>query len=101
MGYPMTWARLLDRNMLCGNYSRARSTGGGPISVQEDHRVRMISGDLRRLEQDSVDGQFATAMIAARSGVDATIVGKVLAAFFHGAPPLAPHDDIPNKEHGK
>ncbi len=56
--------------------------------------MKMLAGDLRRLEQDSVDGKEATAWIAKCAGVDNETVIKVLSAFFLEAPPRPPHDEI-------
>jgi hypothetical protein len=94
MGYPMTWSRLLERNNLKGNYSRV-----APYPVPPDSppgacrdRLRMISGDLRRLERDSVDGDTASIWIAREAGVSLEDTLKVMKAFFSGAPKVEPHD---------
>lgn len=96
MGYPMTWDRVINRNSLVGNYTKARCCGGGVVAGYQEEvaqHLRMISGDIRRLEQDSVDGDYATKRIAEKAGVDIETVQKVLKSFFEGAPNLPPHDD--------
>lgn len=95
MGYPMSWGRVVDRNSLRGNYTKARDCGNTEITYLPDccsSRLRMISGDLRRVEQDSVDGNYPTKEIADRAGVDIETVQKVLRAFFNAAPTIPPHD---------
>lgn len=94
MGYPMTYSRVLGRNLLDGNYTNVRQTGTVVVCLDDNvaSTLRMISGDLRRLEQDSVDGKYATQVIADYAGVDIETVQKVLEAFFYGAPELPPHD---------
>jgi hypothetical protein len=104
MGYPMTWDRVLMRNNLLGNYTHVRNNTGicdGPGWLSDDaiQRLRMLSGDLRRLERDSVDGDYATKKIATAAGVDIETVKKVLIAFFTDAgyftlPTLPIHDEM-------
>lgn len=98
MGYPMTWGRVLSRNLLTGNYTRLYGWGAVPLTNEAAYprevvsRLKMICGDLRRLEQDSIDGKYATEIVARRAGVDSETVIKVLTAFFKDAPKLPPHD---------
>ncbi len=95
MGYPMTYDRVINRNLLGGNYTSVRYTGTATpilgIEPGEDSRIRMISGDLRRLEQDSVSG-YRLDELAKLAGVEPHVVQRVLGVFFQGAPQLPPHD---------
>jgi hypothetical protein len=97
MGYPMTWGRLLSRNALLGNYTRIRGYGYVLPTTEQTARLLTLAGDLRRLEQDSVDGKYATESIAHRAGVDVETVVRVLKAFFDEAPALPPHDPVEMK----
>ena len=94
MGYPMTWDRVIHRNGLCGNYTRLRVGNAVWPTDDTNRNLLMICGDIRRLEQDSVDGQYATQLIAERAGVDKETVVRVLRSFFNGAPELQPHDEV-------
>lgn len=92
MGYPMTYKRYVNRNKLHkGDYQDAKMTnlnldamtgwmGDEVRSMQQ--RWRMMAGDLRRLEEDSVDENAVAAIIAARTGLDSDTVSAVLKEFF-------------------
>lgn len=70
MGYPMTWKRLVARNTLEGDYDPALN----PKAV--------ISGDMRRLEADSVDGNYIAGEIARRTDLEVATVVEVLTTWF-------------------
>lgn len=69
MGYPMTWDRLVKRNGLSGDYD-----GSGT-------HVATVAGDMRRLEQDSVDDCHA-AEYAVAAGITPAQARAVLVEFF-------------------
>jgi hypothetical protein len=75
MGYPMTYKRVVNRNNLAGDYH----TENGATPMQS--LVGLVSGDLRRLEQDSRDGQYGK-QIADAAGVSPEVAAAVLTAFF-------------------
>lgn len=101
----MTYQRVVNRNRLrVGGYNdagdwevSANLDHPGTLSVDEFHRVqfsfvaeemkrregglRMLLGDLRRLEQDAVDEQATVLHIARRTGIDPEIVAAVLKEF--------------------
>lgn len=104
MGYPMTFRRVIDRNSLQdGDYDEPPSrhairvptdaASATTLSIEEtkihrhDHLAnrceeyeaafRMIAGDLRRLERDTLD-ERGCELIAARVGTDADTVAAVL-----------------------
>jgi len=113
----MTYNRLLCRNSLGGNYTQVRQyiqPDGTWFSGEDnklhyantemmpgrtDDRLQMISGDLRRLEQDSLQPGYRREQIAKDAGVDEETVVKVLNAFFENhegsyckLPNVPPHD---------
>ena len=69
MGYCMTWARVIRRNQLQGNYTSATDA--------------MLAGDLRRLEHDQRD-RVQVEERARRLGVPPEQVKKVLDDLFFG-----------------
>lgn len=110
MGYPMTYDRVLNRNGLCGNYTHVRSSGNGISEWDPEGRIarselynclRMISGDMRRLERDCMDDTADYShhrRLCEYAGVDSTTLRRVLHAFFTdcGTMPLPtrpPHDE--------
>src|SRR5437867_756428 len=103
MGYPMTFRRLVNRNGLTdGNYEQTPAAyqigvNTNPISpvngqdyskelwphIRErleryEASMRLLAGDLRRLEKDAVDENALAKHIAARTGVSVDIVASVL-----------------------
>lgn len=74
MGYPMTYKRVVNRNNLVGDYTEKGIT---PMQCS----VGLVSGDLRRLEQDSRDGYYGKE-IADTAGVSPEVAMAVLTAFF-------------------
>jgi len=103
MGYPMTYSRVLERNHLLGNYTRARDTWNSemePGSFDTTNtvmpRLRMLSGDLRRLEQDALQPGTWRTKLAELAQVDEETLVRVLTAFFEDygkpLPKLPPHD---------
>lgn len=110
MGYPMTYRRFVSRNGLGeGGYDHSgkplpvqwakhiNTTHPGigtpeglrdviwPLAVDRLHQyevqVAMLLGDLRRLEEDTVDEGPLCAMIAQKAGVDKEVVAAVLQAW--------------------
>ena len=77
MGYPMTWARLVRRNNLVGDYTTPCPTSGHTIdSIQS-----AVRGDMRRLELDTCDEQHLK-MYAEKSGATTEQVKKIFETFF-------------------
>jgi len=75
MGFPMTYARVIERNNLTGDYA----DDDRELSREEQQR-RMIAGDLRRLERDNLtDRQIVRC--EEETGVSAADVSKVLQWF--------------------
>ena len=72
MGYPMTYKRVISRNMLTGGYN----------DNIDDGRA-FLRGDLRRLEEDQRDERHL-AEYAKRTGVSRRKVKAVLDALFEG-----------------
>lgn len=70
MGYPMTWKRLVARNGLDGDYDPALNPKA------------LISGDMRRLVDDSVDGDHIAKEIERRTDIKVETVVEVLATWF-------------------
>ena len=104
MGYPMTYPRLLERNSLLGNYTRARDYWNSDIEPGSYYGnnlgmsvLRMISGDLRRLEQDALQPGTYRTQLAKNAQVDEDTLVRVLTAFFEDygtpLPNLPPHDE--------
>lgn len=83
MGYPMTWERLVGRNMLSGDYN-------GTSDVRP-----IIAGDMRRLEMDSRDGLHLQ-LYAKQAGVTEAQVLVILNAFFGERHPFRPGADWDN-----
>lgn len=98
MGYPMTYDRVLNRNHLLGNYTHSWDANRVMIDAwfekQTNDCIKMMSGDLRRLENDAVDGGWYTQQIAQESNTDIDTVQRVLRAFFKDAPRWPPHDEL-------
>lgn len=70
MGYPMTYARVVIRNGLAGNYRRYLNAGN-------------LAGDLRRLEHDQVD-EMHLGLYARHAGVTVAQAKIILDRFFAG-----------------
>src|SRR5260370_21845143 len=112
MGYPMTYQRVIGRNRLSdGNYTQApiawHASGTAivdPQTLEKDvlvhvigewkkaindqaeafnGRLRLLVGDLRRLELDTIDEGSINAYIAQRTGLDQEIVAAVLKEFMN------------------
>ena len=106
MGYPMTWQRIVNRNALGkGDYSdpgehscrvNLGSKGGiatmeefyetmGPHYVerltQYEGRFKMLLGDIRRFEIDSLDESAVCSRITQMTGIDQDSVAAVLKSF--------------------
>jgi hypothetical protein len=101
MGYPMTWNRVLQRNSLCGNYTHVRTSDGAimesGLAPSLIGALRLLSGDLRRLERDATDPGSWRTEIAKRAGVTEEVVVQVLTAFWDGPlPPRHAHDGDEN-----
>ena len=102
MSYPMTFQRVLARNGLKdGGYDDLPANFSG-LRVNVDDRsdsdplvgalrrevilgvvarVRMLAGDLRRLEIDAADEKATCERIAGRLRLDADVVAAVLKEF--------------------
>jgi hypothetical protein len=96
MGYPMTYGRLLALNHLAGNYTKVRMLHGGELGTSEPVAswLKMIAGDMRRLESDTRDGGVECQRIATEAGVDVMTVRRVLDALFRESPQIPPHDEV-------
>jgi len=110
MGYPMSYRRVINRNGLAeGGYDDKTSPPVSPsafpgpdkflpdvdyvalLRKELEHRRatiedmwnkrRMLLGDLRRLELDSVDEHATCQSIALKTGIDAETVAVVLKEF--------------------
>jgi hypothetical protein len=93
MGYPMTYRRVLNRNGLAdGDYDKLPQSKAHLFSgdltfetlkrIQEMERLfRAISGDLRRLEKDSVDEKAICLLIAEKTGLAPDTVAGVIKEF--------------------
>lgn len=89
MGYPMTYRRVVNRNMLNGGYGH--NPGRQPTAAYPDPQaqkpqraeVAMIAGDLRRLEQDQRDDRHLM-LYASKTGLSEAQVLHVLDLFFEG-----------------
>src|SRR2546426_10077918 len=102
----MTYKRLINRNQLgIGGYTEDLPQGWmlGNVSEADEarnvevvlslvkhrretlvglgHRMQMLLGDLRRLEQDTIDEGSTCKYIAYRTGIDAEVVAAVLKEF--------------------
>jgi hypothetical protein len=73
MGYPMSYARLVCRNNLRGDYNA--------ITDMESCNVHCIRGDLRRFEADSRDEEHLK-MYAEKAGITVEQARIVLDALF-------------------
>lgn len=73
MGYPMTYRRVVDRNLLTGDYDLYRA----------DPLRSLISGDLRRLEKDAQDDAHVARHVEA-TGATPEQVRHILKRFFGG-----------------
>lgn len=73
MGYPMIYARVIDRNNLKGNY------GNATMALPTD--LGYLRGDLRRLEKDQRD-EIQLRYYADLAGITPEQVKIVLDAFF-------------------
>lgn len=104
MGYPMTWQRIVRRNLLTdGDYGKAPIGWACDVNMNTDlsalghqtilevrrerllryeQSARMLAGDLRRLERDAQDEQNICREVARRTGMDSDIVAAVLKEFF-------------------
>lgn len=78
MGYPMTWKRVVNRNNLNGDYS----TDNLSLPLSEKI-IRMIAGDMRRLEKDNLDEWHLKAYSEA-CNVSVEQVRAILEMFFSG-----------------
>lgn len=74
MGWPMTYARVINRNGLTGNYTETPDYMGDK---------RLIAGDLRRLEQDTLD-RWHVSMYAKEAGITEDQVRLLFMLFFRG-----------------
>ena len=103
MGYPMTLKRFLNRNgLLDGSYDETpqRWRRTPPVTISDDSHVRaliqqwagdverwngsmrLLIGDLRRLERDTLDEQAINANICRVTGIDQDTVAAVLRAYW-------------------
>lgn len=111
MGYPMTVQRVLNRNALSkGGYGHTPEdlmpsqwavslnldnpglstmeeliASQWPRAVQRlrnyEGQVRLLLGDLRRLEADTVDEKITCQAIAHKTGIDPEVIAIVLKEF--------------------
>lgn len=81
MSYPMTYTRVLQRNRLEGDYENPGPPPGD---------LSYIRGDLRRLEQDTVDERHL-AEYAEIAGCHPEQVRRLFESFFGGGPWEGPH----------
>ena len=107
MGYPMTYQRVVNRNQILkgGDYAQAPLIVFHAPTIMPDYiddpnvnkrafeaareeleransMIRMVNGDLRRLERDAVDENATCVRIAQRTGIDEETVAAVLKEFF-------------------
>jgi hypothetical protein len=75
MGYPMTYSRVVNRSRLWGGYALLP-----PDDAVEALR-KQVSGDLRRLETDSLD-DTQLSYFAEKAGTTKDVVRAVLNEFF-------------------
>jgi hypothetical protein len=80
VGYPMSWRRLVNRNGLTGDY---RDDDDDPTGARTPRRI--IAGDMRRLEHDTMDDRHLRAY-ALLAGVDVAQVKAIFAVFFADGP---------------
>jgi hypothetical protein len=74
----MTFQRVLNRNRLQdGDYLSPPSQWSG----NEEDRIRLLAGDLRRLEKDVVDENGICKYIAGRISIPEETVAAVLKEF--------------------
>jgi len=76
MGYPMDYKRVVTRNMLTGDYADGDYLG-------ELGRLKLIAGDLRRLEKDQLD-EWHLKAYAEACNVSVDQARAVLEMFFSG-----------------
>ena len=100
MGYPMTWARVINRNGLKeGDYDKAPWSWQVNLNLdiasidkyiqdempkklrEYEGRIKILVGDIRRLEKDAVDENVICKIVAQRTGIDANIVAAVIKEF--------------------
>lgn len=106
LGYPMTWQRLINRNGLGdGDYDREPESWRGRSQrlpyvadlftpkerqlldqknadrEQVGVAMRLLAGDLRRLEQDAVDERAIARFVAQRTHLELDVVAAVLKEF--------------------
>lgn len=103
VGYPMTLARWLNRNDLRdGGYDslparwalspvvtassdpmvQSLARAWGETAAARDSKMRLMLGDLRRLEADTLDERYINEEVARRTGVDRDTVAAVLKAYW-------------------
>jgi hypothetical protein len=80
MGYPMTYSRVMYRNNLTGTYGN----GEGIVPVNNPDGLGGIRGDLRRLEENSLD-EYNLEYYADQTGLTKDQVKSVLTEFFKPA----------------
>jgi len=101
----MTWKRVVNRNGLAdGDYYKSPSRHLQRLVLKQesdeaklalydlmvrqiesyDHSLRMLAGDLRRLETDAVDEREVCRIVSQRSGIDdMNIVAAVIKEFLN------------------
>lgn len=80
MGYPMSYRRVMSRNMLKGDYNTTAEERDKNSS--EENMLALIRGDLRRLEKDTLDKEHLKAY-AAHAECTVRQAKKILEAFFY------------------
>jgi hypothetical protein len=110
MGYPMTLKRVLNRNgLLDGGYTEAPQrhrkgvvTDPSEATLTDEESTKLarfdslaarceryeqafktLAGDIRRLENDTLDEEAICLMISARTNVDKDDVAAVLKEYFN------------------
>jgi hypothetical protein len=99
MGYPMTWIRIILRNgLIDGNYvdspthwavncnmSKESDATMGAVRREYlerfDHKIKMLTGDVRRLEEDVTDEAAICQRIADKLKMNKDDVAAVLLEF--------------------
>lgn len=81
MGYPMSYRRVMSRNSLKGDYNTTAEECDK--NSHEENMLALIRGDLRRLEQNTLDKEHLKAY-AKHAGCTVGQAKKILEAFFYG-----------------
>lgn len=98
MGYPMTYQRVINRNGLAtGDYNQVSERYAKRVNITEpaaftyvakrveeyEKQATLLLGDLRRLENDTVDENQIAKQITRKTGIDSGIVAAVLREYMN------------------